>query len=172
MSSALLSPRFFNPLVLWTDVALKTGEMLVSSGSVIQIRTQRLATAGLAPSADDLAEFQLMGQEKLVAANESGAAIADELHNTQFTLVNRAVRHWFGTLSAFFALTVSTTPAQAIERHSEFVEAATRSAATVSQLSSASARIAQRGLKPIHAKATSNARRLAPMQFPAPAAAA
>ena len=41
-----------------------------------------------------------------------------------------------------------------------FGNATTRSAEALSQLSSASARIVQRGLKPIHAKATSNARRL------------
>jgi hypothetical protein len=60
--------------MVWTDVALKTGEMLMSSSSVIQLRTQRMATAGLAPNANDIAEFQLMGQEKLDAASESGAA--------------------------------------------------------------------------------------------------
>ncbi len=161
MSNSLTSPRFFNPLMLWADVAVKTGEMLVSSGSVIQVRTQRMAAAGLTPSAADIAEFTLMGQEKLDAANESGAAMAVQMQNTQVAFTTHAVQHWFAGVSALFTMAFSTTPAQAFERQGEFIDAATRSAATVSQLSSASARIAQRGLKPIHAKATSNARRLA-----------
>ena len=90
MSPRFTSPRFFNPLMLWVDVALKTNEMLLSSGSVIQMRTERIAKAGLSPSDDDLAEFQLMGHEKLAAASESGAAMANQLHTTQFALVNRA----------------------------------------------------------------------------------
>jgi len=161
MPRSLSSPRFFNPLMLWVDVALKTQEMLVSSGSVIQIRTERMARAGLTPSQQDLAEFQLMGHEKLAAASESGAAMANQLHTTQYALVNRALKHWLGSGVALFSLATSTTPSQAVTHAEAFNSATARSAEALSQLSSASARIVQRGLKPIHAKATSNARRLA-----------
>ena len=92
--SSSFSSRFFNPLMLWTDVALKTQEMLVSSGSVIQIRTERMAKAGLAPSAADLAEFQLMSHEKLAAASESSTAIVNQLHTASYSLMNRSVRIW------------------------------------------------------------------------------
>ncbi len=147
--------------MLWVDVAFKTQEMLLSSGSVIQLRTERMARAGLSPNAEDLAEMQLMGHEKLAAASESGAAMANQLHSTQFALVNRAMKHWLGGAVALFSLGTSVTPSQ-IETHGRALAgAATRSVATLTQLSSAGARIAQRGLKPIHAKATSNARRLA-----------
>lgn len=161
MSPRFPSSRFFNPLMLWIDVALKTNEMLMSSGSVIQVRTQRMAQAGLTPSDADVAEMQLMGHEKLEAVTESGAAMAGQLHTTQFALVNRAVRQWLGGVAALVSITTSTNPAQAVTHVNAFTDAATRSAATLSQLSSAGARVAQRGLKPIHAKATSNARRLA-----------
>lgn len=160
MSHTLSSSRFINPLMVWTDVALKTGEMLVSSSSVIHLRTQRMATAGLLPSADDIAEFQLMGQEKLDAANESNAAMAHELGTKQVALMGHAMQQWFGSVSAFFALAVAATPAEAVERHGRFVDAATRTVAVASELSNAGARVAQSGLQPIHAKATSNARRL------------
>lgn len=161
MSASFSSSRFFNPLMLWVDVAFKTQEMLLSSGSVIQLRTERMARAGLSPNAEDLAEMQLMGHEKLAAASESGAAMANQLHSTQFALVNRAMKHWLGGAVALFSLGTSVTPSQ-IETHGRALAgAATRSVATLTQLSSAGARIAQRGLKPIHAKATSNARRLA-----------
>lgn len=174
-ASPSVPPRFVNPLIVWTDVALKTGEMLLSSGSVIQLRTQRMASAGLAPNAADRAEFQLMGREKFEAANESTAAIADELGSRQFMLMNSAFKHWLGSVTAFFALASSTTPAQAMAHHTELIDAAMRSVATVSQMSSASALAAQRGLSPIHAKATSNAKRLTAVtvkDVPAPVATA
>lgn len=161
MTHSISSPRFFNPLMLWADIAVKTNEMLLSSGSVIQMRSERIARAGLTPSDDDLAEFQLMGHEKLAAVSEASAAMANQLHTTQFALINRAVRHWLGSGVALFSLSTSVTAAQAL-RHAEALgSAAARSAAAVTQLTSAGARIVQRGLKPIHAKATSNARRLA-----------
>jgi hypothetical protein len=160
MTPSLSSPRLFNPLMLWVDVALKTQEMLLSAGSVIQLRTERMAKAGLSPSEIDMAEFQLMSHEKLAAASESGVAMANQLHTTQFALVNRAVKHWLGSGVALFSLATSTTPAQAVGHAEAFGSAAARSVEAVSHLSSASARIVQRGLKPIHAKTTSNARRL------------
>lgn len=161
MTPRLSSPRFFNPMMLWTDVALKTSEMMMSAGSVIQLRTQRMAQAGLQPGPADIDEMQRMGHEKLEAATESGAAIANQLHTTRYALVNRAVHDWFGGASALVGLATSTSPAQAVSHGNRLLSAATRSAATATQLSSAAARIAQRGLRPIHAKATSNARRLA-----------
>ncbi len=166
MPHSLFSPRLFNPLMLWTDVAVKTGEMLASSGTVIQRRTQRMATAGLRPSTADKAEFTLMGQEKLDAAHESRTAMASQMHGKQVALINRSVQQWLASVGALFALALSATPVQAAKRHAAFIDAATQSALTVSQLFSVSARVVQRGLKPIHAKATSNARRLAPVARP------
>jgi len=146
--------------MLWADVALTTQELLLYSGSVIGMRSERIVRAGLSPSPEDLAEFQLMGHEKLAAASESGAAIANQLHTTQYTLVNRAVKDWLGSAVALFSLATSTSADQAKSHAEAFGTAAVRSAASVTQLSSAGARIVQRGLRPIHAKATSNARRL------------
>lgn len=153
-------PRFFNPLMLWTDVALKTGEMLVSSGSVIQMRTRRMAEHGMQPTPADMREIHLMSEEKLAAVTESGAAIANQLHTTQYALMNRAVQQWFNTGTALVSLATSFTPAQALSRGQALVDATTRAAVTITHFSSAGARVAQRALKPIHAKATSNHRRL------------
>ena len=111
MPALFPASRFFNPLLLWADVAFKTHEMLLYSGSVIQLRTQRIAQAGLSPSAEDLAEMQLMGHEKLAAATESGAAIANQLHSIHFGLAYRAARHWLGGAVAMAWLATSTTPA-------------------------------------------------------------
>ncbi|VWX59396.1 conserved hypothetical protein [Burkholderiales bacterium 8X] len=154
------SPRFFNPLMLWLDVALKTQEMWLSSGSVIQHRMQRMARHGLTPSPEDLAEIQLMSHEKLMAAGESSAAIANQLHTTQFTLMNRAARQWVAGASAWVALSTNANPAELASHVDAIAEAANRSAATLSQISSAGARIVQRGIKPILSKTTENAKRL------------
>lgn len=147
-------------MLLWADVALKTSEMWMSAGAVIQMRTTRMAQAGLAPNAADIEEMQLMGHEKLEAVTESGAAIAKQIHTTHFALMNRAFQHWFGSANALFDMATSLSPAQVLTHGHRFVNAATRGAETASHLSSAGARIAQRGLRPIHAKATSNERRL------------
>ncbi|CAN5295258.1 hypothetical protein BH10PSE18_BH10PSE18_25210 [soil metagenome] len=167
--NATLSSRFFNPMMLWLDVALTTQEMLVSSGEVIRLRTEQMARAGLSPSAHDLAEIRLMGEEKLAAASESGAAITSQLNASGVSLVNRAVQHWFGSAAALVGLATSLTPTQAAVHGNALMEVGKRVVANASHVSSAGARVAQRGLKPIHAKATSNARRLAK---PAPDAAA
>ena len=62
--------------MLWADVALTTSEMLVSSNSVIRIRTLRMAEHGMLPDASDMREMRLMSDEKLAAAGESGSALA------------------------------------------------------------------------------------------------
>lgn len=161
MPSLTSVARLSNPLMLWIDVALKTQEMLLSSGSVIQMRTGRMAKAGLAPSAADLAEFQLMGDEKIAAAGESGAAMVRQWHSSHVSLANRALQQWLLSAGAFLSMAGSVTPAQAAERSDAFVQATARAAGTASRLSGAAVRIAREGLKPIHAAATSNARRLA-----------
>jgi hypothetical protein len=156
-----LASRFFNPVLLWADVAVTVQEMWVSSHSVVQARTERMARAGLTPSAVDLAEFQLMAQEKISAAGESGAAIVNQLHTTGFGLFNRAVRQWFGGAAALAGLATSLTPAEALAQGHRLLDLGTRATVTASQMSSAGARVVQRGIKPIHAKAVANARRLA-----------
>ena len=73
-----MTSRFFNPLLLWTDVAAQTSAMLLSSSTVIQIRTDRLLRDAMSPGQADVQEIGLMGQEKLAAVSESGAGRAGE----------------------------------------------------------------------------------------------
>ena len=161
--------RYFNPFALWADVAAKTGHMLLSSSTVVQIRTGRLLRGALNPSDDDIHEFGLMGHEKLAAASESGSAMVSQLHATQFALTHRVVRQSLQAAEALAALMVSMSPAQAAAQTQRLLKASNRTAASASQLSSAAARIAQRGLRPIYARATSNASRLVKAQEPAAA---
>ncbi|TSD53884.1 hypothetical protein FFI97_028730 [Variovorax sp. KBS0712] len=160
MSSFSTTARVASPLMQWVDLALKTHETLLSSGTVIRMRTERIAKAGLTPSAADLAEFQLMGHEKLAAASESGLAMARQWHSSQASLAQRAWQQWLQGATALFSLAGSFTPAQAATHGDALVQATARGASTMGQLTGVAARIAREGLKPIHAAATSNARRL------------
>lgn len=112
------------PFLLWTDLALRTGEMLAASAQVITHRTGRMAAAGPSPNARDRKEFTRMGLEKVEAANLSAMAMGRQLMNAQLA---------FG-LSAW---------------------------KNMAQLSDLGAKVATQGLKPIHARATGNAKRLA-----------
>ena len=164
-----MTSRYFNPLALWADVVAKTGDMLLSSSTVVQIRTDRMLRSGMSPSEADIHEFGLMNHEKVAAVSESGTAMVSQLHATQFALTHRVVRQSLQAAEALAALMVSVSPAQAAAQAQRLLKASNRTAATVSQLSSAAARIAQRGLRPIYARATSNASRLVKAQAPAAA---
>lgn len=164
MSSLTSAARLPTPLTQWLDLALKTNEMLLSSGSVIRMRTERMAKAGLTPSAADLAEFQLMGREKLAAATESGMAMVKQWHHSHVSLASRTLQQWVQGTTAFFLLAGSVTPAQAVAHGDAFVQSAAGTVNAASQLQGMAAGIAHEGLKPIHAAATSNARRLAELE--------
>ena len=152
--------RFFNPLALWTDVATKTGNMLLSSSTVVQIRTHRMLSSAFSPSEADLREFGLMGQEKVAAVSESGTAMANQLYSTHFALTHRALRQSVQAAQALTGLMLSISPSHTAAHTERLLKAVSRSAATATQLSAASARVAQRGLRPIYSRATSNAQRL------------
>lgn len=165
MSSSLTTtPGLVHPLMQWFDLALKTNEMLLSSGSVIRMRTERIAKAGLAPSPADLAEFQLMGHEKLAAASESGIAMAKQWHSSHLSLASRVLQQWVQSTTAFFSLAGSVTPAQAAVHGDALVQSAAGTVSATSELSDMAVHIAREGLEPIRAAATSNARRLAELE--------
>jgi hypothetical protein len=62
--------------------------------------------------------------------------------------------------TAMMSLAASRTAGQSMARQAKLVRTMTQSAVTVSQLSSSAARLAKRGVKPIHSQATANAKRL------------
>ena len=90
MALTSFNPAVFNPFMLWADVAVKTTEMLVSSGQVIGTRVGRMARAGANPSARDRREMALMGSEKVKAATASGLAVAARLQAANWQLYARA----------------------------------------------------------------------------------
>ena len=154
------TPSFANPFLVWTRLAWKTGEMMLASAQVIRHRTGRMAAAGATPSARDRREFALMGQEKIEAGVESASAIAAQMMMMNRLLGARAVKNMMTAAAAVMSLAASRTAGQAIARRAKLVRTMTQSAATTAQLSGAAARLARRGLKPIHSRATANAKRL------------
>jgi hypothetical protein len=153
-------PPFNNPFLVWSRLAWETGEMLLASAQVIHHRTGRMAAAGATPCARDRREFALMGQEKIEAGVESASAIAAQLMAMNPLLGARAFRHMMRGTAAVMSLAASRTVGQAVTRHAKLVRTMTQSAATAAQFSGAAARLTQRGLKPIHSRATANAKRL------------
>ena len=149
----------FNPFQAWTTLALKTGEMLVASAQVIGHRTTRMAAAGATPNARDRREFALMGQEKIEAFAESAFAVGMQMmaFNQQVgTVVLKQLIKGSGN-----AFSLAMRPALSARRQAELLRSALlNSTALASKLGASSAQLAQHGLKPIHARATGNAKRL------------
>ncbi len=153
------TPSFTHPFLVWTHLAWKTGEMMLASAQVIHHRTGRMAAAGAKPSARDRREFALMGQEKLEAGVESASAVAKQMLAMNPLLAPRAFNHMMAGAAAVMSLAASRTAGQALARHAKLVRTMTQSAATNTQLSGAVGRLAHHGLKPIHSRATANAKR-------------
>lgn len=145
-----------DPMLKWTQLAVKTAEMMLASAQVIGHRTARMAGAGLAPGPKDQQEFLLMGHEKLEAAAESAHAMAEHLLAMNHRLWEQTSA---GMLSGTTAmLSFATNPS--LDQQAGLVELMNLPARNASTLAGSAPAFARRALKPIHAKATANARRL------------
>jgi hypothetical protein len=152
---------FGEPFMAWTELAWKICEMSMASAQVIAHRTARIAASGPIPSARDRNEFTRMGQEKVDAAGESVQAMMAHLMTANLAFGARMFGQMMAATTAFTSLAASRTPTQFIARQARLAEAVARSGMTATELSRSTARLAKRGLKPLHARATANARRLA-----------
>ena len=102
-----------------------------------------------------------MGQEKIEAAYESASAMSAGLARMSLEFGMLAFRQWFAAATAFTSLATSRTLGQYSGHQAKLIrDHATRSAVAATRLSTSVAQIADRGLKPIHSRATKNARRL------------
>ncbi|HEX4943106.1 MAG TPA: polyhydroxyalkanoate granule-associated phasin [Usitatibacteraceae bacterium] len=156
-------PRYsyLAPFMQWSDLAMKTGEMMLASAQVIGHRTGRMARAGASPSAGDWREFALMGQEKLDAGAQSGQAMASHMMTMNPQLGAQAFADMVRSTSALMSLVSSQTPAQMFARQAELARVLERSAESLADASASAVRLAHHALTPIHASATANAKRLA-----------
>jgi hypothetical protein len=151
---------YFFPLLLWSDLATKTLEMMLASAQVIGHRTGRMALAGPAPSARDRREFALMGQEKIEAGAQSAEAMAAQMMTISQPWGVMFASDMLRNSAALMSLAGSRTPSQLFARQAALARALGQSALSMAHVSGSAARLAHRGLKPIHAKATANAKRL------------
>ena len=160
MKRKSLGHPYFFPLMLWSDLTAKTLETMLASAQVIGHRAGRMALAGPAPSARDRREFARMGQEKVEAGALSAQAMAAHMITMSPPWAALAFRHFLRSSAAFMALAGSRTPGQLIERQAALARALGQSALGMADVSKSAIRLAHRGLKPIHRKATANAKRL------------
>lgn len=150
----------------WHDrlfsLAFRTSEMLWASTQVIASGTSGMLQHGPTPSARDRRELILMGRKKFEAAAESATAMGDYLLRMNLEFAALAMNQTMAIAASMLALSASRTPQQAFRRQARLIGNATsQSAGSLPQLSGSAARLAQRGLKPIHSRATKNAKRLA-----------
>lgn len=149
-----------NPYLLWMKLGVRTNEMLVASAQVIGHRTSRMASATPIPSEPDQREFALMGQEKIEAATASAQAMAVHVMASHPELGVQAFSQMMAGVNDWMSLGASRTQDELLARQAKLMHTLTAAVLSTSQLAVPAARIAEAGLKPIHAKATANARRL------------
>lgn len=154
------APHHGDPLQPWTALATQATEMMLASVQVISHRTGRMATAGAAPSADDLDEFSLMAQEKFEAAAESSSSVTAHWLQLNQQLWMQMLTQMQAGMTAMMSAATSTNLAESMTHHATLFAAMSPSADAHAQFSSAAAALTRRALDPIHARATANAERL------------
>lgn len=150
-----------DPLLQWSELANQATEMMLASAQVVSHRTGRMATAGPAPSADDLDEFSLMTQEKFEAAAESSLSVAAHCLQLNQQLWTQMLAQMQDAMTAMVSAATSSNLAESMTHQATLITAMSPSVDAHTQLSNAAADLTRRALDPIHARATANAERLA-----------
>ena len=145
------------------DLARKTTETAAASAQTIHHRTRRMAKAGLTPNQRDRKEFALMGWEKLEAAAEASAHVGTEWLRLNQRLGDIAAQQAIINATAMFSLFGNRNVGQMMQTQSAWNRKSLALANQAgSELVTALTRSASKGLKPVHSRATKNARRLKP----------
>lgn len=148
-------------LLVWCDFMRKTAEMMSASAQVIARRSGRMMLAGPRPSARDRDEFTLMGSEKIAASADAWQGLATQMTRLNLELGSRWFLQSLAATSSLASLAGSRTVGQALGRQSALIkDALSLGIAESSRLSRSAARLAHAGLKPLHRRATGNAKRL------------
>jgi hypothetical protein len=151
---------YLNPFALWTDLAMQTTGMMLASAEVIGHRTTRMAQSSFPPSARDTTEFTLMGQEKMEAATESLQAASMAMMAFSPLTAMRLFNEMATVQANLFSLATSSSLPVAISRNQKLGRSWRRVAHSAVRLSDQTANGALDTLKPIHSRATANAKRL------------
>ena len=157
MKSRLSNP-YVTPFVLWQAIGARTVELMLASSQVIAHRTQRMALAGPTPSLRDQKEFALMAQEKIDVGARSMTAMTTHLLSVGQLLGVQLVAQALKTSAAMLSLANSRTLRQSLARQAAL--ARTMQSRSAQTLSADVGRLVDKGMKPFHAAAVSNARRL------------
>jgi len=157
-----MKSRFGNPYVapflLWHALGARTVEMMFASAQVIAHRTGRMASAGFSPSPTDRQELALMAQEKINAGARSMLAMTTHLVSLSPLIGVRLFDHMLRTSTAMISLANSRTAGQSLARQGAL--ARTLGSTRARDLSADFGRLVAHGVKPFHAKAVANAKRL------------
>jgi hypothetical protein len=147
-----------NPWLAWGNLMLTSASMIATSAEVIGLRTRRLANAGVAPAVGDWMEMTLMVQEKVLAAGESSRVLMQQVAMLNSQLLMAGFQQMLRQAPIVWGLAGGLAPAQA---HARWMRAAwSGTAAANEKVFRAAPRIASHALKPIHSRASANARRL------------
>ena len=150
-----------NPVLAWTEFAMASAQMMVTSAQVIGHRTTRMMLAGASSDARDQREFTMMSEEKSGAAVESLQAMAQGMFKLSQQLAVMAFRQMMAGVPLVMSLAASATPQQSAARQATLVRAGlANSAEATSRISNAAPRIARKALRPVHARANANHKRL------------
>lgn len=145
-----------NPVMLWWQTGRKTWETMLAAPQVVAHRTARMVAAGPMPGAADRREFTNMGTEKVVAFSQAWMNATREVFAFQQQMASNALQQWWTLLRAFNPL-LAGRAARAVPTSAkvmgEMLAAGNRAMSTLP-------RVAHGAVSPVHAKATSNARRL------------
>lgn len=143
-----------HPSLLWWQVGMKSWETLLAAPQVIAQRTARMVAAGPLPGVGDRRELAAMGAEKAIAFSRAWIGAAREIVSLQQEMVNVASRQWWMLARACNPLLAARSARSAPAKSARgLVDAGN---ATLAALPC----VAHAAVRPVHAKATSNAKRL------------
>ena len=129
---------------------------------MIALRTARMFAAGAYPDSLDRREVIRMSTEKLQAFSESMNAMAVQVYKANHELTLLAMRNWWTAwTNPWSLLTYRGTPPWIVPF---WPLQGFGSGATSSRLQRSMAKVIEKGLTPVHKRATGNARRLTRMK--------
>jgi hypothetical protein len=153
--------RYWNPVLVWNDLAWKITEMSVASAFVIHHRTNLMAIAGRSPNGRDRKEFDLMRSEKVSAGVQAVAALGRHGAASYVDHSARTFANMVEATTALMTLGASQNLNQFLARQPRLARALSRLTESALGLSDWAARTAAAGLAPVHSRAAANAKRLA-----------
>ena len=130
----------------------RLAQIAVAAPQVIAVRTSRMLAAGASPGASDRAEFSRMHTEKVEAFWESMAAMTAQVARANQEYARLAGVQWWRLWTTPLSFVGKRTAAQAAASLLPLPTATQRKRAASSILAAA--------VKPVHKRATANARRL------------